>query len=72
MCDSFSVPLGSIISWDLGTDKEMIKHSSRQCAFFNLKVLTCFLFLHENICCGYQLEAPHRGASNEYPQHMFL
>ena len=30
-----------------------------------------FLFLHENICCGYSLEAPQRGASNEYPQHMF-
>ena len=24
------------------------------------------LFLHENICCGYSLEAPRRGASNEY------
>ena len=31
-----------------------------------------FLFLHKNICCGYSLEAPRRGASNEYPQHMFL
>ena len=31
-----------------------------------------FLFLHKNICCGYSLEAPLRGASNEYPQHMFL
>ena len=30
-----------------------------------------FLFLHENICCGYSLEVPHRGTSNEYPQHMF-
>ena len=30
-----------------------------------------FLFHHKNICCGYSLEAPHRGASNEYPQHMF-
>ena len=28
--------------------------------------------LHKNICCGYSLEAPHRGSSNEYPQHMFL
>ena len=27
-----------------------------------------FLFLHENICCGDWLE----GASNEYPQRMFL
>ena len=31
-----------------------------------------FLFLYKNICCGYSLEAPHQGASNEYPQHMFL
>ena len=30
-----------------------------------------FLFLHKNICCGYSLEAPRQGASNEYPQHMF-
>ena len=30
-----------------------------------------FLFLHKKICCGYSLEAPRRGASNEYPQHMF-
>ena len=30
-----------------------------------------FLFLNENICCGYSLEAPRRGASNEYPQHMY-
>ena len=30
-----------------------------------------FLILHGNICCGYSLEAPCRGASNEYPQHMF-
>ena len=29
-----------------------------------------FLFLYENIHCGYSLEAPRRGASNEYPQCM--
>ena len=34
--------------------------------FINQNVLIFFLFLHENICCGYSLEAPHRGASNEY------
>ena len=34
-------------------------------------MLISFLFLNKNICCGYLLEAPHRGASNEYPQHMF-
>ena len=31
-----------------------------------------FLFFHENICCGYSLEASHWGASNEYPQHILL
>ena len=29
-------------------------------------MLISFLFLNENICCGYSLEAPRRGASNEY------
>ena len=28
--------------------------------------LIYFLFLHENICCGYSLEAPQWGTSNEY------
>ena len=32
-----------------------------------------FLFcLNNNIDCGYSLEPPHRGGSNEYPQSMFL
>ena len=31
-----------------------------------------FLVLNKNICCGYSSEAPPRGASDEYPQHMFL
>ena len=31
-----------------------------------------FYFSMNNIYCGYSLEALHRGASNEYPQHMFL
>ena len=35
-------------------------------------MLIFFLFLHENIYCGYSLEAPHWGTSNEYQQHMFL
>ena len=31
----------------------------------NPKVLIFFLFVHENICCGYSLEVPHRGTSNK-------
>ena len=30
-----------------------------------------FLFMLKNIDCGYSLEPPHRGGSNEYPQSMF-
>ena len=30
-----------------------------------------FLFLLRNIDCGYSLEPPRRGGSNEYPQSMF-
>ena len=30
-----------------------------------------FLFLLQNIDCGYSLELPRRGGSNEYPQSMF-
>ena len=30
-----------------------------------------FLFLLKNIDCGYLLEPPQRGGSNEYPQSMF-
>ena len=26
----------------------------------------------QNIDCGYSIEPPHRGGSNEYPQSMFL
>ena len=36
-----------------------------------MSALIVYLFLHEYLCCGYSLEAPRRGASNEYPQHTF-
>ena len=31
-----------------------------------------FLIYAQNIDCGYSLEPPRRGGSNEYPQSMFL
>ena len=39
---------------------------------FQIKNLIFFLFLLKNITCGYSLEPPRRGGSNEYPQPMFL
>ena len=35
--------------------------------FFKENNLVFLVFLQENICCGYSLEVPHRGTSNEYP-----
>ena len=42
--------------------------SSLYKTFFQLKSIDIFLFLHENVCCGYSLEVevPHQGTSNEY------
>ena len=34
-------------------------------------VYIIFLILHKNIDCGYSLEPPRQGGSNEYPQSMF-
>ena len=38
---------------------------------FDRKFLKFFLFFAQNIDCGYTLEPPRRGGSNEYPQSMF-
>ena len=38
---------------------------------FQLKFLDIFLIFAQNIDCGYTLEPPRRGGSNEYPQSMF-
>ena len=32
-------------------------------------ILIFFLFLHENIYCGYSLKVPQGGTSNEFPQN---
>ena len=38
---------------------------------FQLKNFDFFLIFAKNIDCGYTLEPPRRGGSNEYPQSMF-
>ena len=38
-------------------------------------LLSLFSFLsnlHKNLCCGYSIESPCRGDSNEHPQHRFF
>ena len=39
---------------------------------FQIKILTFFHISAQNIDCGYLLEPPHQGGSNEYPQSMFF
>ena len=38
---------------------------------FHWKKFDMFLIFAQNIDCGYTLEPPRRGGSNEYPQSMF-
>ena len=40
--------------------------------FFFIKTSDIFHISVQNIDCGYSLEPPRRGGSNEYPQSMFL
>ena len=39
---------------------------------FQIKTFDIFLISAQNLDCGYSLEPPQRGGSNEYPQSMFL
>ena len=39
--------------------------------FLWIKKIKYFLIFAQNIDCGYTLEPPQRGGSNEYPQSMF-
>ena len=38
---------------------------------FQIKIFGIFHISAQNIDCGYSLEPPRRGGSNEYPQSMF-
>ena len=38
---------------------------------FQMKKIDIFLIFAQNIDCGYTLEPPRQGGSNEYPQSMF-
>ena len=44
----------------------------KKMAIFQIKNSDIFYISAQNIDCGYSLEPPRRGGSNEYPQSMFL
>ena len=49
-----------------------IKNFTMKNKKFSDKNSDIFHISAQNIDCGYSLEPPHRGGSNEYPQSMFL
>ena len=50
----------------------ILKISSPKTENFPIKTTDIFHISAKNIDCGYSLEPPRRGDSNEYPQSMFL
>ena len=50
----------------------ILKISPPKTESFHIKILIFFHISPQNIDCGYSLELPRRGGSNEYPQSMFL
>ena len=49
-----------------------LKVNHRKTEKFQTKNSNIFHISAQNIDCGYSLEPPLRGGSNEYPQSMFL
>ena len=54
------------------TYSNILKISQPKPERFQIKILIFVIFLLKNIECGYSLEPPHRGGSNEYLQSMSL
>ena len=52
------------IHWKFISDKMTIYQLKKKSDIFHISA--------QNIDCGYSLEPPHRGGSNEYPQSMFF
>ena len=47
-------------------------YNEKKRKFFQIKKNDIFHISAQNIDCGYSLESPRRGGSNEYPQFMYL
>ena len=70
--------------WDFTREKKRPSHYQKHAYSNILKILQpkkenfqiknsdIFPIPAQNIYCGYSLEPPRRGGSNEYPQSMFL
>ena len=72
----YSCSLSSSLHFSISLRKHaysnILKISPPKNENFQIKISDIFLFSAQNLDCGYPLEPPHRGGSNEYPQSMFL
>ena len=79
-CVQFFIQLSNLLVMSLQKkSKSLLKHaysnilkiSPPKNEDFQIKNSDIFHISAQNIDCGYSLELPHRGGSNEYPQSMF-
>ena len=54
------------------TPIQIYRNFTPKTEIFQIKNSDIFHISAQNIDCGYSLEPPRRGGSNEYPQSMFL
>ena len=67
-----STLLGGVRTLRKHAYSNILKISSPKTETFPIKTYDSFHIFAQNIYCGYSLEPPRRGGSNEHPQSMFL
>ena len=69
----FIIPMGNLCIQALQKHaySNILKISPPKTKSFQMKILIFFQVSAQNIDCGYSLEPPRRGGSNEYPHSMF-
>ena len=72
-CSKYSQPYSNLYSCSLRKQAytNILKISQPKNEKFSDKNSDIFHISAQNIDCGYSLEPPRRGGSNEYPQSMF-
>ena len=61
-----------VIHMHLNEGKERKKKKSCRCGMSFIQKYLSTSFFFKKTYCGYSSEAPRRGASDEYPQHVFV
>ena len=72
--DEVQASRGTERSWFYNTKTRIFKYTENTTKIWKIsdKNSDIFRLSYQNIDCGYPLEPPRRGGSNEYPQSMLL